>query len=282
MEALMTEFIRVVLLFFIYSFVGWLWETVYCSIKAKHFVYRGFLVGPITPIYGFGILGVLYFIEPFQSNLVLLYVLSTVLVTILEYLTSFGLEKLFHATWWDYHDVPLNINGRVALPVSLFWGVGCVLIVKVIHPHILILERFLAEHFSFYLPVLLIGLIMMDLGYTLANLQSFQKAVTDLQKAINEQKANLQEVFEKTKDEWEERQKTSGTVFGKGIVSKPEKKAAGDWLQAFKESTKTNDYLPRLNYTQRRFLKNFPQLSLKEGKDVNEIRQLVKELRKKK
>lgn len=278
----MTEFIRVVLLFFIYSFVGWLWETVYCSIKAKHFVYRGFLVGPITPIYGFGILGVLYFIEPFQSNLVLLYVLSTVLVTILEYLTSFGLEKLFHATWWDYHDVPLNINGRVALPVSLFWGMGCVLIVKVIHPHILILERFLAEHFSFYLPVLLIGLIMMDLGYTLANLQSFQKAVTDLQKAINEQKANLQEVFEKTKDEWEERQKTSGTVFGKGIVSKPEKKAAGDWLQAFKESTKTNDYLPRLNYTQRRFLKNFPQLSLKEGKDVNEIRQLVKELRKKK
>ncbi|OTP23486.1 MULTISPECIES: putative ABC transporter permease [Enterococcus] len=278
----MTEFIRVVLLFFIYSFVGWLWETVYCSIKAKHFVYRGFLVGPITPIYGFGILGVLYFIEPFQSNLILLYVLSTVLVTILEYLTSFGLEKLFHATWWDYHDVPLNINGRVALPVSLFWGVGCVLIVKVIHPHILILERFLAEHFSFYLPVLLIGLIMMDLGYTLANLQSFQKAVTDLQKAINEQKANLQEVFEKTKDEWEERQKTSGTVFGKGIVSKPEKKAAGDWLQAFKESTKTNDYLPRLNYTQRRFLKNFPQLSLKEGKDVNEIRQLVKELRKKK
>lgn len=277
----MTEFIRVVLLFFIYSFVGWLWETVYCSIKAKHFVYRGFLVGPITPIYGFGILGVLYFIEPFQSNLVLLYVLSTALVTILEYLTSFGLEKLFHATWWDYHDVPLNINGRVALPVSLFWGVGCVLIVKVIHPHILILERFLAEHFSFYLPVLLIGLIMMDLGYTLANLQSFQKAVTDLQKAINEQKANLQEVFEKTKDEWEERQKTSGTVFGKGIVSKPEKKAAGDWLQAFKESTKTNDYLPRLNYTQRRFLKNFPQLSLKEGKDVNEIRQLVKELRKK-
>lgn len=277
----MTEFIRVVLLFFIYSFVGWLWETVYCSIKAKHFVYRGFLVGPITPIYGFGILGVLYFIEPFQSNLVLLYVLSTVLVTILEYLTSFGLEKLFHATWWDYHDVPLNINGRVALPVSLFWGVGCVLIVKVIHPHILILERFLAEQFSFYLPVLLIGLIMMDLGYTLANLQSFQKAVTDLQKAINEQKANLQEVFEKTKDEWEERQKTSGTVFGKGIVSKPEKKAAGDWLQAFKESTKTNDYLPRLNYTQRRFLKNFPQLSLKEGKDVNEIRQLVKELRKK-
>lgn len=278
----MTEFIRVVLLFFIYSFVGWLWETVYCSIKAKYFVYRGFLVGPITPIYGFGILGVLYFIEPFQSNLVLLYVLSTALVTILEYLTSFGLEKLFHATWWDYHDVPLNINGRVALPVSLFWGVGCVLIVKVIHPHILILERFLAEHFSFYLPVLLIGLIMMDLGYTLANLQSFQKAVTDLQKAINEQKANLQEVFEKTKDEWEERQKTSGTVFGKGIVSKPEKKSAGDWLQAFKESTKTNDYLPRLNYTQRRFLKNFPQLSLKEGKDVNEIRQLVKELRKKK
>ena len=63
-------------LIFCYSFIGWLWETIYCSIKAKHFVYRGFLLGPITPIYGFGVVGVLYFIEPYQQNIVLLFFLS--------------------------------------------------------------------------------------------------------------------------------------------------------------------------------------------------------------
>lgn len=115
---------QVILLFFIYSFIGWLWETVYCSLKAKKFVYRGFLVGPYCPIYGFGVLSVLYFVEPFENNLLVLYVGSAVLVTILEYVTSYGLEKLFHASWWDYHDVPFNLNGRVALPVSLFLGIG--------------------------------------------------------------------------------------------------------------------------------------------------------------
>ena len=73
----MTEFTQIVLLFFLYSFVGWLWETVYCSIKARHFVYRGFLVGPITPIYGFGILGVLYLLRPLHNQLLLLFFCSS-------------------------------------------------------------------------------------------------------------------------------------------------------------------------------------------------------------
>ena len=81
------------------------------------------MVGPYCPIYGFGVLSVLYFVEPFENNLLVLYVGSAVLVTILEYVTSYGLEKLFHASWWDYHDVPFNLNGRVALPV-LFLGIG--------------------------------------------------------------------------------------------------------------------------------------------------------------
>lgn len=119
----MEKMSQIILLFFIYSFIGWLWETVYCSLKAKKFVYRGFLVGPYCPIYGFGVLSVLYFVEPFENNLLVLYIGSAVLVTILEYVTSYGLEKLFHASWWDYHDVPFNLNGRVALPVSLL-GIG--------------------------------------------------------------------------------------------------------------------------------------------------------------
>lgn len=88
--------------------------------QGQAFCLPRFLLGPITPIYGFGVVGVLYLIEPYQQNIVLLFFLALFLVTALEYLTSFLLEKIFHLTLWDYKEVPLNINGRVAVPVSIF------------------------------------------------------------------------------------------------------------------------------------------------------------------
>ena len=94
------SFPQIMLLFFVYAVIGWLWETVYCSLKARKFVYRGFLIGPYCPIYGFGVLAVLYFIEPYQKNIIFLYVMSAIVVTVLEYVTSYGLEKIFHTTWW--------------------------------------------------------------------------------------------------------------------------------------------------------------------------------------
>lgn len=272
----MDEFIKVVLLFFLYSFVGWLWETVYCSLKAHHFVYRGFLVGPITPIYGFGILGVLYFIEPFQNNLLVLYVLATLLVTLLEYLTSYGLEKLFHATWWDYHDVPLNINGRVAVPVSLFWGIACVLIVKVINPHMLSLEETLATWGGFYLPVVLIALVMLDLGYTLANLQAFQQAVKQLEQAIDTKKTSLRESLDSVGERVEQLSKDI-TQHTQGSS-----KRHLEWLDSIKENKQLRNTLPKMNFNQRRMLQNFPHLRIKNVANTEDIRQLVKELRKKK
>lgn len=121
----MVQFERIILLFFLYSFIGWLWETIYCSLKAKHFVYRGFLIGPITPIYGFGILGVVYLLRPLHEQVIPLFFAAALLVTVLEYVTSYLLERFFHASWWDYKEVPLNINGRVALPISLLGRVLC-------------------------------------------------------------------------------------------------------------------------------------------------------------
>lgn len=283
----MQEFIKVVLLFFLYSFVGWLWETVYCSLKAKHFVYRGFLVGPITPIYGFGILGVLYFIEPFQKNLILLYVLSIILVTVLEYLTSYVLEKIFHATWWDYHDVPLNLNGRVALPVSLFWGVGCVLIVRVIHPKMLGLEQFLSDKFSFYLPVLLLVITAIDFTYTVMNMTAFKKATQQLGEAIELRKSELQESFDETKGEFTQKleaaKENAATHFdnlASEVTSRTEKPTT--WLRSFQENPKLKANLPKLNFTQRRLLKSFPKLKLTDVKSTEEIRQLVELLKKRK
>ncbi|MFD2387089.1 putative ABC transporter permease [Enterococcus rivorum] len=242
------------LIIFMYSFIGWLWETIYCSIKAKKFIYRGFLIGPYCPIYGFGILSVLYFLNPFQNNLFLLYILSAVMVTVLEYITSYALEKLFHASWWDYKDVPLNINGRVAIPVSLFWGIDCVLIVKVIQPKVLILEQFLANRFGLALPLLLLVLISSDLVYTLINMQSFKKVTAEMSALIEERKVEL----EKNLNEKRTELATNLSELKEEIGAKRKEFEKATWLDELKENVNAKKILSKLNFSQK---KNGSELS---------------------
>ncbi|PZL70946.1 hypothetical protein CI088_13760 [Enterococcus plantarum] len=279
----MNEFIKIVLLFFIYSFIGWLWETVYCSLKARKFVYRGFLVGPYCPIYGFGILGVLYFLEPLKQNIVILYLLSTVLVTILEYITSYGLEKMFHASWWDYKDVPLNINGRVALPVSLFWGIGCVLIVRVIHPKVLLFEDFLSEKFGILLPIILLLLIMTDLIYTLGNMQAFKKVTAQISTAIEERKQELETVLTEKRDELSSNLSELKETVSEGINERKQAKTTerNSLMEEFKETPAIKKLVTHLNYNQKRWVRNYPKLKLKNVKNPSEVQQVINKNKKK-
>lgn len=257
-------FTVVVLLFFCYSFIGWLWETIYCSIKAKHFVYRGFLLGPITPIYGFGVVGVLYFIEPYQKNIVLLFFLALILVTALEYLTSFLLEKIFHLTLWDYKDVPLNINGRVAVPVSIFWGLACVFIVRVLNPYLMNLIVGWQQRFGIFLPMVLLMVVSFDLGFTLANLASLRQAMNKMSTTIQDKKEQLQ-----------------SDLGGLKVVAE-ERLQNRQWLTELKDQPEWRKQLPKLNFQERRFLNSFPNMKSMEIKSpLAEIRQLSKELRKK-
>lgn len=278
----MEEFIRVVLLFFIYSFIGWLWETVYCSLKAKKFVYRGFLIGPYCPIYGFGILSVLYFVEPFQKNIVILYVFSTVIVTALEYVTSYGLEKLFHASWWDYKDVPFNINGRVALPVSLFWGIACVLIVRVVQPEVQKVETFLSNQFGIILPILLLVLMGADLVYTLINMQAFKKITNEISVAVEDSKAEWTETIDSKKEQLSTNlsqiKQTVSEELEKQKQERLEKAAAK--LEALKNNSTLTKLSGRFNFQQRRLINNYPKLTFKGIKNPEEVRHVVKENKK--
>ena len=123
----MTVFYYFALSFFVYGFLGWCTEVAYVAVKQGKFVNRGFLNGPICPVYGFGVGVVVQFLTPVENNLVLLYISSTILVTAIEGITGFLLEKIFHNKWWDYSDQPLNIGGYVCVLFSLIWGVFCVL-----------------------------------------------------------------------------------------------------------------------------------------------------------
>lgn len=128
------EVYYLLLYFFVYAFLGWCTEVGYAAYKEHRFVNRGFLNGPVCPIYGAGVSIVILFLTPYKSNLVLLYITSILLVTLLEGVTGWAMDKIFHNKWWDYSDMPLNIGGYVCLLFSLIWGVACVLIMDFIHP----------------------------------------------------------------------------------------------------------------------------------------------------
>lgn len=113
----------VFLLFFIFSILGWLIECISCTLWTGKLVHnRGFLIGPYCPIYGIGCLLAYYFLGRFEANGVLLFFVAIVGTSILEYLTSVLMEKVYKARWWDYSNQPFNLNGRICLKNSIMFG----------------------------------------------------------------------------------------------------------------------------------------------------------------
>ena len=104
---------QLVWMFFVYAFMGWCAEVAFAGLRHGRFVNRGFLNGPICPIYGFGLVGVIYLLIDLKDNLFILFLGSVIVTTVIEYITGWVLEKLFHAKWWDYTNNRFNIHGYV-------------------------------------------------------------------------------------------------------------------------------------------------------------------------
>lgn len=121
-------------MFLIYGVIGWIYETCLVSIQKKTFINRGFLTGPVIPIYGFGALLLILSFWDKRDNLVLVFIGSMLLATALEYFTSLVMELIFHTRWWDYSRFKFNLNGRVCLAVSLLWGVLAIFMLRILHP----------------------------------------------------------------------------------------------------------------------------------------------------
>ncbi|MCI8622891.1 MAG: hypothetical protein HFG26_04435 [Provencibacterium sp.] len=126
--------VLIFLSFCVYSFLGWVCETLYCSAGRRQFVNRGFLAGPVCPVYGFGALAVLYLLGPFTRWPVLLFLTAMVVTSALEYLTGLLLERLFHTKWWDYSGRRFNLHGRVCLRNSLLFGLIATVMALFIDP----------------------------------------------------------------------------------------------------------------------------------------------------
>lgn len=144
--------------FLIYSCLGWCLEVIYAAVTTGNLINRGFLNGPVCPIYGFGMVIVLFALTPLSHSLLLLYLGGVILPSALELVGGWALYKLYHTRWWDYSDYPFNIGGYICLEFSLLWGVGTLIVMKLVHPII-------ADAVAFIPP--LVGLILMFLLYVL-------------------------------------------------------------------------------------------------------------------
>lgn len=121
-------------MFCFWAFVGWCVEVCYMTLETGEYQNRGFLNMPICPIYGFGVLMVVIFFRPLSHTVIPLFLVTMVLCTTFELLVGLGMEKMFHTRWWDYSQEKHNFKGLICLKVSLLWGGGCVLVVRVVQP----------------------------------------------------------------------------------------------------------------------------------------------------
>ena len=185
--------------FIIYSFIGWCVEVVFHAVRYGRVVNRGFLNGPVCPVYGFGVIlvfGVLNIIATSFSPtggvasipIPILYVLGLLLTSFVEFMGGFLLDKFFHARWWDYRNEKFNIGGYVCLKFSLIWGAGIVLIVRILHPMLIEqnLSRFpeqigrwilVVMYAAYVTDVIVSALTMMKLNQQLAELEELRQSM---------------------------------------------------------------------------------------------------------
>ena len=186
------EIEQYIALFFIYSFAGWLMEVIRVSKKEKKFVDRGFLIGPYCPIYGYGVLLITILLRKYTDDIIVTFFMSLIICGILEYLTSYLMEKIFKARWWDYSDRKFNINGRICLENLIPFGIGGCIIVYIINPFLLGIIDFVPDIIMhILLTFLLIGYIT-DLIVSL-------KIILNLKIVKKELKDNTDEISEKVK-----------------------------------------------------------------------------------
>lgn len=130
-------FVDAYCMFFIYAFIGWVVEVVYYGLDEGRFINRGFLNGPLCPVYGIGFYGVILLLERLSNNFFLLFFGSMIICTFVEFWAGFILYRLFKLRWWDYRDEKYNFMGFICPKFSLYWGIACSLGIFVLHPTVL-------------------------------------------------------------------------------------------------------------------------------------------------
>lgn len=165
--------------FMIYSFIGYLTEITSCSINNKKLIVnRGFCLGPYLPIYGSSSVIMNIFLAKYSKDIITLFVMSAFVCTLMEYMTSLILEKIFHARWWDYTERKFNLSGRVCLENSCLFGLGGVFIVSILHPFLDGLVSMIPHNVLIILSIILFVMFMIDVIITVTTMCQVKIATT--------------------------------------------------------------------------------------------------------
>lgn len=243
--------------FVIYSFLGWVMESIVRSIAEKKLINTGFLAGPMCPIYGIGAMIMLLFLDRFENNIPLLFIVSIVVLTIWEYLVGVLLETIFKTKYWDYSDQKFNFQGRVCLTNSICWGILGVLFVKGIHPAIIKLLEKVNIHILHYAIFIIAIVAIVDMIVSVIKVKNIKVTLEKIEELNKEIKEKLKEVKKLTK-ETEEASK------------KLEKGKNSENVKAIVESLKKkrNRIIRRLYRNVYRLKKAFPAINTKEITEV--------------
>ena len=184
------------LLFLIYSFCGWAIEVIGKLIEKKRFINRGFLIGPYCPIYGFGALAITFLLKKYTNDWIALFIMAIVICGVLEYITSYLMEKLFKARWWDYSQKKFNINGRVCLDTIIPFGLLGIFIMYVSNPFFLDILNKMPSTLLIILSSCLFVIFIID------NILSFNiiSTVRTTTKGLYKELDNTEEITKKVKE----------------------------------------------------------------------------------
>lgn len=177
--------------FTIFSVMGWIYESIFCTIKSKKWENRGFLYGPSCPIYGAGGAAITGVFDILQKNGIeaswgLVFLVGMFGSMVLEYFTSWALEKLFNAYWWDYSDMPLNVKGRICLPYSICFGFAGMLVVFFIAPFTKDMTGWMTPIIFELIALIFMAIISIDATLTVTALTDFSNSVVRMQDSLNE------------------------------------------------------------------------------------------------
>lgn len=261
-------------IFLIYAFLGWCSEVAFAAVNKGAFVNRGFLNGPVCPIYGFGMLIVVTCLWNLRSNVILLFLGSAALTTALEFVTGFVLEKFFHDKWWDYSDMPFNIKGYVCLKFTILWGLAASFIIGAVHRFVYMIIRLTPFTLGVVLLSVFLAAFAADFAVTLTELIKLPgklKAMSEAEKAL---RAVSDKIGENISD-------TTIAAKEKGEALAEENRPKMEELKADYEEKKKefSSMLENRNFVHKRILKAFPRLKNGRYKAVfdriNEIRTKV-------
>ena len=187
------EIDKYIILFFAFSFLGWLMEVMVVIFKERKIVNRGFLIGPCCPIYGFGGLIMTLLLQNIKNNPIILFLLSLLICSVLEYGTSYVMEKLFHARWWDYSNRKFNINGRICLTNMIAFGLlGC-LIIYILDPIYFEKIKYLSTKILNIICIILLALFLIDSIFSI-------KIIKNIKLIKKNMKDNTEEITRRVKE----------------------------------------------------------------------------------